>query len=375
MLIPIILIDSSEARNVDVSLTLSRIYYQPIGYQRNAKKLLEASLKAGYNFSLDEVKDWLERQAVHQIHKPRPKYIPRASFCSITIPNKVHQADVLYMPYDKVGQVTYLFCLNVMDVASRYKASVPIGAYSVKDREGILTSATIARAIEKIYDNPECPLVWPETFLTDRGPEFRGYCEKLMKEHSVKIQKAKSKPTMGIVERYNRTLIEKLFPSQDASDLLTLHLNKVSRVWVKNLPIVVEYINNSITCQLGISPADAIKKEEVLAKPSYPWDDPIGFDEEKLSGDVLVRYLLYPSDLEGGRRRARDLNWSLHIYHIHQSMVQKNQLVLYWLEEVPFGLVDNDNYMLKHPERSFVKEELMIILFNTELPLQWVLTN
>jgi hypothetical protein len=63
------------------------------------------------------------------------------------------------MPYDKVGQITYLFCLNIVDVASRYKVSIPIGAYSIKDRQGILTSATIARAIEKIYDNPECPLV------------------------------------------------------------------------------------------------------------------------------------------------------------------------------------------------------------------------
>jgi hypothetical protein len=320
-LIPIIQIDSGEARKLDISIALQKIYYQPSGYQRTVKKLFEASKDAGYDFILDEVKDWLERQAVHQIHKPRPRYIPRASFSSITIPNKVHQADVLYMPYDKVGQITYLFCLNVVDIASRYKASIPIGARSVRDRQGILTSHTIARALEKIYDNPKCPLVWPKVFLTDKGPEFRGDCEKLMREHGVKIQKAKSKRTMGIVERYNRTLTEKLFRSQDASDLLTLHLNKISRAWVRNLPIVVEYINNSITCQLGISPAMAIEKEEVFAKPSYPRDGPIGFDEEKLSGDVLVRYLLYPSDLEGGRRRAGDLNWSPHIYHIHQSMV------------------------------------------------------
>ncbi|CAB5363337.1 unnamed protein product [Rhizophagus irregularis] len=152
-------------------------------------------------------------------------------------------------------------------------------------------------------------------------------------------------------------------------------MNKISRAWVRNLPIVVEYINNSITCQLGISPDDAIEKEEVLAKPSYPRDGPIGFDEEKLSGDVLVRYLLHPSDLEGGRRRAGDLNWSPHIYHIRQSMVQKNQPVLYWLEEVLFGLVDDDDYVIKRPERSFVREELLIIPFDTELPPQWVLTN
>ena len=41
-----------------------------------------------------------------------------------------------------------------------------------------------------------------------------------MKEHGVKIQKANSKRTMGIVERFNRTLTERLFRLQDASDLL-----------------------------------------------------------------------------------------------------------------------------------------------------------
>ena len=130
MLIPIIQINTSRRDELDVSTTLQKIYYQPAGYQRNAKKLLEASQKAGYDFYLDEVYDWLERQAVHQIHKSRPRYIPRASFCSITTPNKVHQADVLYMPYDKIGRTTYLFCLNVVDVASRYNVSIPIGAYS-----------------------------------------------------------------------------------------------------------------------------------------------------------------------------------------------------------------------------------------------------
>jgi len=90
MLIPIIQIDSNEARKLDVSIALQKIYYQPAGYQRNAKKLLEVSLNDGYDFTIDEVKDWLERQAVHQIHKPRLKYISQANFSSITIPNEVY---------------------------------------------------------------------------------------------------------------------------------------------------------------------------------------------------------------------------------------------------------------------------------------------
>ena len=115
------------------------------------------------------------------------------------------------MPYDKISQITYLFCLNIVDVASRYKVSVPIGAYSVRDRQGILTSKTIARVFKEKYDDSECPLVWPKTFLTDKSSEFKGDCEKLMKEYNVKIQKAKSKRTMGIVESYNKTLSKRLF--------------------------------------------------------------------------------------------------------------------------------------------------------------------
>ncbi|GES73986.1 hypothetical protein RCL_jg4391.t1 [Rhizophagus clarus] len=130
------------------------------------------------------------------------------------------------MPYDKIGRITYLFCLNIVDVASRYKVSIPIGVYSVKDRQGILTSKTIARALKEKYDDPECSLVWLETFLTDKGPEFRGDYEKLMREHNVKIQKAKSKRIMGIVESYNKTLSKRLFRMQDAHDLLTLHLSE-----------------------------------------------------------------------------------------------------------------------------------------------------
>ena len=310
-LIPIIYIDSTKARKLDVSIALQKIYYQPSGYQRTIKSLYNVSKNSGYDFTFDEVQDWLERQAIHQIHKPRPKYIPRVGFNSITIPNELHQADILYMPYDKVGRVTYLFCLNVVDVVSRYKASMPIGAISIKDRQGILTSNTIARSLKKIYNNPECPLVWPKVFLSDKGPEFKGKCEQLLGEHGVKIQKAKSKRTMGIVERYNRTLTERLFHIQDAHDLLSLHLSARSRAWVKNLPIIVKDINNSVTRLIGLAPIIAIKNKQVYAKSSRRSQNRLmGYDEDQLTYDILVRHLLEPSDLEGNRWRAGDMNWS-----------------------------------------------------------------
>ncbi|CAJ0889912.1 341_t:CDS:2 [Entrophospora sp. SA101] len=135
--------------------------------------------------------------------------------------------------------------------------------------EGILTSAVVAECFEKMFNDPQCPLTWPKLLLTDMGSEFKGSCEKLMKEHDVKIQKANSKSSMGIIERFNRTLAEKLFRIQDAHELL-LPLPKRSRAWVKNLPIIIKDLNNTVTRLLGIIPNEAIKKKFVYAKASKP---------------------------------------------------------------------------------------------------------
>ena len=113
-----------------------------------------------------------------------------------------------------------------------------------------------------------------------------------------------------------------------------------------------------------MSLAEAIGMERVTAKSSKSRNGPMGYDEKTLSNDILVRYLLLNNDLEGGRRRAGNLNWSPQIYHICESLVQKNQPVLYWL-------VDDEGYGLK---RSFVREELQVIK-DTQLPPQWVLSN
>jgi len=182
---------------------------------------------------------------------PLPGYIPRASFNSIVIPNECHQADILYMPHDKIGKKIYKYCLCVVDVASRFKVTYPLSE---------INSSVVAKALNEIYNSQKCPLKWPKVFLSDQGPEFRKDCEKLMKEHGVKIQKAHSKRTMGIVERFNRTLAERLFRLQDASDLL-LPLSERDTKWVKNLPIILKDINNSKTRLIDMSPADAIKKK------------------------------------------------------------------------------------------------------------------
>ncbi|CAJ0630226.1 10735_t:CDS:2 [Entrophospora sp. SA101] len=65
--------------------------------------------------------------------------------------------------------------------------------------------------------------------------------------------------------------------------------------------------------------------EKIIADPSVKHRRPIGFNEPRLSYKDSVLYLLEPGELEFGKRRITDMNWSTKVYRIKESLIQKNQ--------------------------------------------------
>ena len=192
------------------------------------------------------------------------------------------------MPHDKVGRQIYKYCLNIIDVASRYKASIPL-----TDR----TSLSIAKAFIKCYNSKKCLLIWPKVLQVDGGSEFKDNVITLMKFKNVRIRIGTTHENQSIVERFNRTLEERLFKIEDAKESLT---EVVNTEWVKDLPDIIDDLNNSITRLLGITPNEAILKKMVFALPSkIPIDRPVGINEKRLSIGTTIRYLLDKSDYEG----------------------------------------------------------------------------
>ena len=77
---------------------LAKIFYSPEGYWKGIsaiKKLAEAA-----KVPVETAKKWLVKQALWQIFLPARKRIPRPRF-DVSTPNKVHQADLLFLPHDK----------------------------------------------------------------------------------------------------------------------------------------------------------------------------------------------------------------------------------------------------------------------------------
>ena len=318
---------------------LAKIYYSPQGYWKGVsviKKLTDAS-KVPENV----VKQWLYKQAIWQIYLPALRYVPRPKF-DVATPNSVHQADLLFLPHDKLRRKTYKYALTVVDIASRYKEAEPLTS---KD------SNEVAKAFQAIYRRG--PLTWPQTLQVNPGREFMGGVTKEMEKHKTYIRRGRTEihRDQAIVERFNRTLAERLFGHQYAVEML--HAGR-STVWVKRLPDVVNALNNEVTRLTGKKPASAIKEKNIVAKPSTPYLRPVGVNEKKLPPLIHVRYLYQPGELEGGTKRATDPIWSLKVYQVVKNMTKPNEPVVY--------------YLSGGPKRGFVREELLVVPPNTQLP-------
>ena len=120
------------------------------------------------------------------------------------------------------------------------------------------------------------------------------------------------------------------------------------------LPAVISALNKDVTRLTGKKPAEAIKKKTVSANPSTPYLRPVGVNEKKLPSGSSVRYLYQPSELEGGCQRATDPIWSLKVYDIEKIMIKLNAPVIY--------------YLFDGPKHWFVREELLVVPPDTQLP-------
>ena len=326
-------------------MKLSNIYYSPRGYWKGFAAVAKLA-KAG-GVSKKVARSWLNKQALWQIYLPPPRYVPRPKF-DISEVNAVHQADLLFLPHDRPsrGRKLYKYALTVVDVASRYKDAEPLATKEAKE---------VADALSRIYKRG--PLRWPNILQVDPGKEFMGAVTKLLEQHNTNIRRGEANDhrAQAIVERFNRTLAEKLFGYQQAQELL-LESGKRSRAWVKRLPSVVSALNNEVTRLTGKKPIDAIKDRVTTSKPSTPAFRKVGLEEQKLPSTVGVRYLYQPGESEGDqRRRATDPIWSLEVYTIERSIIKPNEPVLYYLYDAP-------------TTRGFVREELQIVPNDTQLP-------
>ena len=94
------------------------------------------------------------------------------------------------------------------------------------------------------------------------------------------------------------------------------------------------------------------RKLSLLYQKRY--NRPVGAAEKKIPPLINVRYLYQPGELEGGTKRATDPIWSLKVYQVVENRTKPNEPVVYYLSD--------------GSKRGFVREELLVVPPNTQLP-------
>src|SRR6266496_4899241 len=122
--------------------------------------------------------------------------------------------DILFLTHDHYRGKKYKAVLNIIDCASRYKASVPLTSKN---------SSENVKAFRKVYSTRNNPLIWPKLLQYDGSHKFIGETSRLMQEHNVTIQVISpySHRRVAFVERFNKILSKILYKIQYAVESIS----------------------------------------------------------------------------------------------------------------------------------------------------------
>ena len=175
---------------------------------------------------------------------------------------------------------------------------------------------------------------YPKLLQVDLGRVFMRSLSQLMSKDNVKIRRGRKEihGDQGIVERFNRTLAEKLFSNQYEKKN---QIQKRNRKWVKRLPDVIKALNKE-TKKKSPPPITTTKKKIQICLSE------------------TVRYLYQPGEQGGGKRRATDQIWSVDMHKIDYHIITQG-IIVYYLKNTSSKerfcerriTVPNDTYMHK----------------------------
>lgn len=222
---------------------LKSIYYNPKTGLQSAQKLYQKARERDPSISLSTVKKWLANQSTKQIfyqHKPKHSF----PLYSQSAWQRV-QIDLMDMSAEVVNQNRgFKWIFNCIDTYSRYVISIPMKTKNLRD---------VMEAFKKILMKiSEMNSFLPSQIDSDNESSFiSNEFKSLCKEYHIyqNLCNVGDKKSMGIVERFNRTLrllIEKYKTA----------FNTVK--WIQQFDDLIQNYNTTFNNGIGMSPKEAL---------------------------------------------------------------------------------------------------------------------
>ena len=260
--------------------------------------------------------------------------------------DNTHQADILFLPHDKVKGKVYAYALIVVDIATGDTDGEPLEFH--KGWNGP-TSRDVTDAIIKIYARKNLSV--PKLLITDSGREFLDISfQNFLEKNDISWKKAIGgrHRQVGMVERRNYTIGRAIMMRQFAESMIT---QKETVHWVKEFQDLMFHVNKRFHHK-------PLTDTELFKKHGDPWKD---LKQEMLPLGTVVRIMLTePKDFKErgvkGHFRAGDARWTQDTYKVNGFVFDPHAPVLYKL-----------NQKLKpHEHVAYTRQQLQVVGANEQ---------
>ena len=267
--------------------------------------------------------DW-SQQLAEELHKPITRNFRKRRVISYGV-DKIWAKDLVEIPkYSKWNKgVKYL--LTVIDVFSKYGWIV-----ALKDKK----TESVCSAFDTIFKRSKRK---PEKLWTDKGSEFISkHFKEFLKRHNITLYHAQNEEKSSIVERWNKTMKNKMWKMFSANN---------NTVYWDKLDKLVDDYNNTYHSSIKMTPTEGSKKENEKQVFAYLYSDEIYLKPKKPKFSIgdKVRISKY-------KRRVFDKgytpNWTEEVFVVDKVMLTK---------PVTYNVVD---LLGEKVEGSFYEKEL-----------------
>ena len=196
------------------------------------------------------------------------------------------------------------YILTCIDIFSRFARALPLKSKSAKD---------VSHALSTMFESQK-----PMKIQTDLGKEFyNSTVSALLEKHKIKHYSVFSQFKAAHVERFNRTLRERL------AKIFTKQGNKR---WISVLPSVIISYNNSKHRSIGMKPIDVTRKNEMEI-----WLKENNMTRSKAK--YVVNDYVRISRAKGTFIKNFDQNWSEEVFQI-ASIDDSDVPVMYAIKDL-----------------------------------------
>lgn len=187
-----------------------------------------------------------------ELHRPVVRRFPKRRIITLGI-DDLWAADLVIMDRYSHENDGYKYILNVIDTFSKYAWSEPL----VRKSGSHVTDA-FRKIINKAFI---CGHTSPNLLHTDKGREFLNKeFRSLLQEHTIKMYHTENEEKSSIVERFNRTLNERMKVQFEA---------RKSFRWIDILQPLLKDYNSSFHRTIGMMPIEVNANRECEIKRRF----------------------------------------------------------------------------------------------------------